>query len=1193
MIRKLPHLVFAAAFSGLAALGVASDSDFVADEIRGLHSELADTRRWVDSDIRANLAHRWETIPNRLAERGFGWAESGLESLSWIPNADLAVESDSAGKLAGFSVGGTGLLWTGESAAIGFQPWGRWTDGGENDAASFGVFSRRALGDWAVVGGNVFADYAASAEFGDFARWSAGLDFQSPLGELRGNYYAGLSSTRERVGLDSRVLAYAPSGVDAELRLRWFGGSEWSGFAEYEKWAGQFGDSDLEEVGYGLSFRPAGGGLLAGLQVDAGFRDSADSAGRWDLRLGYSRRLGADDSVRNLGSAFAVRSALVAPVAREQNIFIASVTVRKKPESIGAKARFYPINGNFRINDLRPFIREVTDRCDVVDEITPTLSFAELGQHIHNAAYNDGDFDELCMAIRQRGDINWRGTFNSTPLHRAVSGRAIDNLKLLIAGQADVNLQNNNGYTPLDRVNVLYYRTQMFPERDTLQTIAMILRASGGSCATLTTYPCDINYATLYADESQALYQLYTTVTINSNATGKVYQMRHPALGTMSFHGYLQQNRFPEITIHANGEFHIKPGAALANRFGGFTAWARNDKAPGRILAYYAIHVRNVPHSNLWSSPPIRKVASGHTGFLFTVTLNTPVDLGGFSFEPDGSGIYFTDGQIFSDVQLSGFLWTDIPVRTITSRSRSFVGRYEDPEFKVLLKRRLRGNESVSGQIHAYARPLNYRATTLTMGFTISAVPHFGELRAELETGADATLTILSVPQLAETARFAASGDPEIHVSESGGEVVLRDIPAFSERTAVIQATSPELLGTLALTVRAKLKCELPENLQASLPRETPDYDIEAGEQLNNAAYLNDLVKFCEALNNGANPNQQQRFNFRRASSRTFANQSSYLHESDRFTPIVLMMQHSLDDDTAGGVVDALVESGLDPNYIHFMVNANIHSGSYLHYAVEAGANAIPIAKALIRNGADIENRSVILGETPLIKSVIEARGTKMFDFLLDAGADVNAVIYVKPTVYFFSPVLEERTMRTALHVMNSTYDTYMTRKLIAKGANVNARDIDERTPLHYAVDNGGLERTQILLNHGAKVTVRDNRGWTPLHFAVKEADVDKARALLLANPQVVNVATTENRYHVLIQKPLWGYYYGNSAIQTPCPQSRRTIDAGTTALDLALYVPEMRALLAEYDAEHGVPLTPQDFCEGYSYPGTISISTD
>ena len=322
MNRKLLHLVFAAALSGTAALGVASDSDFITDEIRGLHSELADTRRWVDSDIRANLAHRWETIPNRLAQRGFGWAESELESLSWIPNADLAVESDSTGRLAGFSAGGTGLLWTGESAAVGFQPWGRWTDGGENDAASFGVFSRRALGDWVVVGGNIFADYAASAEFGDFARWSAGLDFQSALGELRGNYYAGLSSTRERVGLENRVLAYAPSGVDAELRLRWFGGSEWSGFAEYEKWSGQFGDSDLEEVGYGLTFRPAGGGLLAGLQVDAGFRDSADSAGRWDLRLGYSRRLGADDSVRDSGSAFGVRSALVASVAREREIRI-------------------------------------------------------------------------------------------------------------------------------------------------------------------------------------------------------------------------------------------------------------------------------------------------------------------------------------------------------------------------------------------------------------------------------------------------------------------------------------------------------------------------------------------------------------------------------------------------------------------------------------------------------------------------------------------------------------------------------------------------------------------------------------------------------------------------------------------------------------------------------------------------------
>ena len=349
MNRKLLHLVFAAAFSGLAALGVASDSDFVADEIRGLHSELADTRRWVDSDIRANLAHRWETIPNRLAERGFGWAESGLESLSWIPNADLAVESDSAGRLAGFSAGGTGLLWTGESAAVGFQPWGRWTDGGENDAASFGVFSRRALGDWVVVGGNVFADYAASAEFGDFARWSAGLDFQSPLGELRGNYYAGLSSTRENVGLENRVLAYAPSGVDAELRLRWFGGSEWSGFAEYEKWAGQFGDSDLEEVGYGLSFRPAGGGLLAGLWVDAGFRDLADSAEHWNLRLGYSRRLGADNSVPDSGSAFAVRSALVSPVAREREVEVRTVELPNDLSHFAAQSRAAVWSGDFVI----------------------------------------------------------------------------------------------------------------------------------------------------------------------------------------------------------------------------------------------------------------------------------------------------------------------------------------------------------------------------------------------------------------------------------------------------------------------------------------------------------------------------------------------------------------------------------------------------------------------------------------------------------------------------------------------------------------------------------------------------------------------------------------------------------------------------------------------------------------------------
>ena len=261
MTRHLLKFLTAFALSGVAAISMASDSNFVVDELRAVHSQLTDTRRWVDSDIRGNLSHRWETAPRRLADSGLRFAESELEGLSWVTDVNLHRITRNGNFLAGFGASGVGLLWTGESHALGFQPSGEWTDGSDDDFASFGVFGRKAVGDWGVLGANVFGDYASDSEFGDFSRWSLGADFQSELADLRGNWYSEGTGFKSRRIENGEIFAYSPSGVDAELNLRWRGVSEWTGFAEYEKWDGRFGDADMQEVGFGVTYRPLGGGF--------------------------------------------------------------------------------------------------------------------------------------------------------------------------------------------------------------------------------------------------------------------------------------------------------------------------------------------------------------------------------------------------------------------------------------------------------------------------------------------------------------------------------------------------------------------------------------------------------------------------------------------------------------------------------------------------------------------------------------------------------------------------------------------------------------------------------------------------------------------------------------------------------------------------------------------------------------------
>lgn len=87
----------------------------------------------------------------------------------------------------------------------------------------------------------------------------------------------------------------------------------------------------------------------------------------------------------------------------------------------------------------------------------------------------------------------------------------------------------------------------------------------------------------------------------------------------------------------------------------------------------------------------------------------------------------------------------------------------------------------------------------------------------------------------------------------------------------------------------------------------------------------------------------------------------------------------------------------------------------------------------------------------------------------------------------------------TALHIVAQRRDITWLSFLIAKGANVNVRDVRGVTPLQIASNLGWLDGVELLVSKQARVDDANDAGETPLIFAVHRRDIPMMRALLKA----------------------------------------------------------------------------------------------
>jgi len=150
----------------------------------------------------------------------------------------------------------------------------------------------------------------------------------------------------------------------------------------------------------------------------------------------------------------------------------------------------------------------------------------------------------------------------------------------------------------------------------------------------------------------------------------------------------------------------------------------------------------------------------------------------------------------------------------------------------------------------------------------------------------------------------------------------------------------------------------------------------------------------------------------------------------------------------------------------------------YIKHFVAQGADVN--AKTDIKTGRETTERI-----TPLHIAVIVFGNAEISKFLVSKGADVNA-----KDGYDFTP-LHFATIRES--------DIELVKFLVSKGADVNAKDSDVGfTPLYGAILKGNIELARFLVSKRADVNAKSaDGGFTPLHVATQMGNVELVRFLV------------------------------------------------------------------------------------------------
>ncbi len=192
-----------------------------------------------------------------------------------------------------------------------------------------------------------------------------------------------------------------------------------------------------------------------------------------------------------------------------------------------------------------------------------------------------------------------------------------------------------------------------------------------------------------------------------------------------------------------------------------------------------------------------------------------------------------------------------------------------------------------------------------------------------------------------------------------------------------------------------------------------------------------------------------------------------------------------------------LISKGADANYVNESKRTLLHK-----YASEGNKEMVEF---FIKRGAKInaQNKG---GFTPLdaaqseeVKQILIKHGAKTRDEIKKENEKKNPS--VKQETKETSKVAQAKTVSlnpldkdllariNTLRSFNSKKDKDTVKDLLEKGANINVKDDQGKTPLHIIVSTSKNKKeiVELLLEKGAKINAKDNEGKTPLDLAQNE----------------------------------------------------------------------------------------------------------
>ena len=101
---------------------------------------------------------------------------------------------------------------------------------------------------------------------------------------------------------------------------------------------------------------------------------------------------------------------------------------------------------------------------------------------------------------------------------------------------------------------------------------------------------------------------------------------------------------------------------------------------------------------------------------------------------------------------------------------------------------------------------------------------------------------------------------------------------------------------------------------------------------------------------------------------------------------------------------------------------------------------------------------------------------------------------------------------RTCLMTASENGHFSICRLLLDKGAQLEAKDIIDCTPLHWAASQGHIDIVRLLCDRGADVDARDRWGDRPLHDAAMNGRISIVKELIEERNAEINARTDDGR---------------------------------------------------------------------------------